>query len=367
LTKGAFDSATPLFMCLKNWDLYIEKNLFRNHAGFYELPYLANNPQLMVNSILKLPVSRHNPEEQAIYTDNQFINGVIRYHKIEEGLWLMATYFDIKKNMVCRALYDDEVVSDHYFLSFAVFEYKFPTNDNFTRFVTLLSTTCTFYKPNTEVDTYFYENTSGKFYNIVFSRQWAKQNLAFSSKKHKNDLQAFINTETGFINWLDIVPDAENLSNKLWEMTAGLQSHEFDTNNLQKNIIKIITAFAQATNNDKRLKNYPQLSNTDYAGVAKAECIILKNLMNQFLGVKNISKLVNMCPTKLKAVFKTVFGFSMLQYHKEKNMLLAQQLIKNSTMQIKNIALLTGFESASKFTATFKKRFNKLPSAFKTN
>ena len=350
-------------MPLKNWDNYIEKNLFKNHASFYELPYLANNPQLMVDSILKLPISIHNQSDQAIYTNSDYKKGVMRYCKLEEGLWLMATHFEIKKNMVCKALYDIDVISDHYFLSFAVFEYKFPTNNNFTQFATLLSTTCTFYKPNTEVNTYFYGNTIGKFYNIIFSRQWAEKNLAYKSKQHENELQSFLIAETGFISWGDIVPDAEKLSKDIWTKLENKQSGELDTACLKSTTLQIITDFFNATNKDKRLKDYPQLSNQDYAAVAKAESVILNNLMNTFIGVESISKAVNICPTKLKAVFKTVFGFSMLQYHKEKNMLLALQLIKNSVMQIRNIALLTGFESASKFTAAFKKRFNILPSA----
>ena len=291
----------------------------------------------------------------------------MHYRKVEEGLWLMATHFEIKKNMVCRALYDSDVISDHYFLSFAVFEYKFPTNNDFTQFATLLSTTCTFYKPNTEVDTYFYENTNGKFYNIVFSKQWAQKNLFFKSKQHADELQAFLNAERGFLNWLDIVPDAESISKKLWAKLENEQEGVFDTAFLKVTVHKIVAEFFNATYKDKRIKNYPQLSNQDYAGVAKAESTLLNNLMNPFIGVENISKAVNVCPTKLKVIFKSVFGFSMLQYHKEKNMLLALQLIKNSTMQIRNIALLTGFESASKFTAAFKKRFNTLPSTIRSN
>ena len=49
----------------------------------------------------------------------------------------------------------------------------------------------------------------------------------------------------------------------------------------------------------------------------------------------------------------------MLQYHKEKNMLLAMQLIINSDIQIQIIAAVTGYECASKFAANFKKRFAK--------
>jgi transcriptional regulator GlxA family with amidase domain len=43
-------------------------------------------------------------------------------------------------------------------------------------------------------------------------------------------------------------------------------------------------------------------------------------------------------------------------------MMLAMQLLQNSDLPIKNIAVATGYESASKFTAAFKNRFNILPS-----
>ncbi|MNR55027.1 Regulatory protein PchR [compost metagenome] len=85
------------------------------------------------------------------------------------------------------------------------------------------------------------------------------------------------------------------------------------------------------------------------------------------MGIDKIAFEVNTSPTKLKANFKTVFGFSMLQYHKEKNMLLAKQLLQNSEIEVQIIAIITGFESASKFSAAFKKRFNELPSVFREN
>jgi AraC-like DNA-binding protein len=112
---------------------------------------------------------------------------------------------------------------------------------------------------------------------------------------------------------------------------------------------------------DKRIKNDVSFNNTDYAQVAAAEKMNLHNLTAPFLGVAKIATTVNLSPTKLKIIFKSVYGFSMLQYHKEKNMLLAMQLIKNSNIQIKNIAAIIGYRGASKFSATFKKRFGVLP------
>jgi transcriptional regulator GlxA family with amidase domain len=48
-------------------------------------------------------------------------------------------------------------------------------------------------------------------------------------------------------------------------------------------------------------------------------------------------------------------------------MCLAMEMIKNSDVQIKNVAMATGYEDSSKFSATFKKQFGKLPSEVRNN
>ncbi|MGF2412512.1 helix-turn-helix domain-containing protein [Ferruginibacter sp.] len=354
-------------MRLSKWGNYIDEHLFFDHDGFFELPYLSNQPQLMVDSVIAIPVSNHLLAEQAIYTDNPFTKGVMRYRKIEEGLWLLASQLDVKQNIISKALYNADEESDYYFLSFAVFEYPFPTGHSPADVATLISTTCTFYKPKTAVTTFFYEGTSGKFFNLVFNKQWAEKNLLFKTLPEKKEMQDFLNTETGFINWLDIVPDAHQLSKSMWSRLQEEKDGVFDTIDLKKQMLKIITDFFNNAFADKRIKDYVPLNDPDYANVATAEKLILNNLTAPFLGVENIARAVNLSPTKLKMIFKSVFGFSMLQYHKEKNMLLAMQLIQRSGMQIKNIAAVTGYLSASKFSATFKKRFGVLPAAIRRN
>ena len=89
---------------------------------------------------------------------------------------------------------------------------------------------------------------------------------------------------------------------------------------------------------------------------------IAGNLATPFLGIETIAREVNLSPSKLKTDFKLVYGTSMLQYHIEKKMHLAMQLILNTDMQIKSITQEVGCDGPCKFTATFKKRFGKLPS-----
>ena len=349
-------------MLKTDWQEYIKSNLYLDHQGFYELPYLSNSPELMAESVINNPVSNYIKDEQAIYSDDAFTKGVMRYHKIEEGLWLFCTEIEIKQNIISKAMYADDVPAEYYFLSFAVFEYFYPVNNSFTRFAKLISTTCTFYRPRTEVSTFFYAQTTGKFFNILFTKEWAAKNLAFKDAAQKEAVAAFLNNETGFINWIELVPDAVGLSENLCKKIAKGNGKEPDNVYLRKTLLHIIEDFFEKALDENRIKNYFPLHNPDYANVAAAEKFILNHLHEPFIGVENIARKVNLSPTKLKMIFKSVFGFSMLQYHKEKNMLLARQLVQRSDMHIKNIALITGYESAGKFTATFKKRFGVLPS-----
>jgi AraC-like DNA-binding protein len=89
---------------------------------------------------------------------------------------------------------------------------------------------------------------------------------------------------------------------------------------------------------------------------------LMNNLTEGFPGIELIARQVNMSESKLKTIFKGVYGQSMFQYFKEKQMILALQLLKNPEAQIKNIAASLSYESPGKFTVAFKKYHQILPS-----
>ncbi len=112
---------------------------------------------------------------------------------------------------------------------------------------------------------------------------------------------------------------------------------------------------------------YLEIKTVDYLNIVKAERIITDNISSFFPGVQNIADEVNMSSTKLKIVFKAIYGTSMLQYLIEKKMVLAMEMLLNSDEQIKNIAMATGHENGSKFSSNFKKQYGKLPSQVRNN
>src|SRR4051812_22558912 len=193
---------------------------FSNFYNSYELSYLSNSPYLMAESVAQLPATEHNRLRQVVSSDNLFYTGEMHYRQAAEGLWLLATQFTPQQDLVWRASYDTTRRADYYFLTFSLFEYQFPFDETGNG-ATLLSTTCTFYKPRTEVTTFFYKGSTGRFYNIGFTRNWIEQHLLFSSAAEKDKALEFLNNETGFLNWINIVPDAETLSTAIWQHIQG--------------------------------------------------------------------------------------------------------------------------------------------------
>ncbi len=352
-------------MAKTKWDKLLEKYLFLYKDGFFELPYLSNSAKIMTDSVIENPVARNKPLEQGIYSNNPFCKGIMYYREIEGNFTVLSSHINIKENIRAKAIYDENQASNYYILSFSFFEYEFPIKNNDGKNTKILSTCWTFYKPKTEVETYFYKNTKGKFYNFLFDKKWADENILIQNNENKIAFNKFLDSEIGFYTWLNIAPKAQDLSKKMAEIITNEKAGFFNINDLKTNAIELINNFFENAFDDNRILDNISLSNSDYAKISKAEKIILLHLNLPFIGVDAIAKEISMSPTKLKSNFKMIYGFSMLQYHKEKNMLLAKQLLENSDVLINHIFVLTGYESASKFTAAFKKRFGKLPSDFR--
>ena len=154
-------------MSTNKWTEFVSKNLFTSKEDFFELPYLSNSPKVKIDSIINISVAKHDVANQTISTSNPFCSGTLRYRTIEEGLWFLSTNITFKQNIAAKSFYDSSTESDFYYLSFSIFEYEFPSINSNGEPNKLLSKCWTFYKPKTEVTTYFYKQTVGDRKSVV--------------------------------------------------------------------------------------------------------------------------------------------------------------------------------------------------------
>lgn len=314
----------------------------------------------MIEGLIHLPIAKHDALRQFISINSALYNSNIYYKKLDEGFWILLTYMEIKQNIVTIASYDENTFNDYYFLNLSIFQHKFVINDS--QEVMLLNTSWTFNKPYTEVPNYFYKETQGNLISFALKKEWVKKKFSSKNFKERKAIIQFLNNKRGFYRWVDIAPNAHDLAKELSEILQEENSLKFNNGTVIKKSMKLIIDFFNNSFNQTRISDNISLSNLEYRNVAKAEKILLSNLHLPFLGIEHIAKEVNTSPTKLKINFKIVYGYSMLNYHKEKNMLFAKQLLTNPDISIKDIANITGYNSSSRFAASFKKRFGILPS-----
>ncbi|MCG9791661.1 helix-turn-helix transcriptional regulator [Flavobacterium algicola] len=352
-------------MSISKWFQFIKPNFKFYQDGFFEFPFLANTPESFIESTIKTPGSKHVIEEQTVYRNNPFIKGEMRYRKIDEGLWLTITNLNFKHDTVIKSVYAKDIPSEHYSITFTVFESDVKLQNVFIDKMPFQNKFWGFKKPGVDVGACFYKGSKCQFYIYYVSPSWIENNIPLDQLDSNIPFKKFLDSDKGFISYQDIVPNAEELSHAILHTFKTFNTSVFNKTILKAQSLSLLSSFFKNVFEDDRKNDYQEKGAVDYKKIAKCELMISTKLSSPFIGIDTIAEKLNISSSKLKTDFKSVYGTSILQYNIDKKMELAMQLILNTDMQIKHIANQVGYDSPSKFSATFKKKHGKLPSAFR--
>lgn len=114
-------------------------------------------------------------------------------------------------------------------------------------------------------------------------------------------------------------------------------------------------------------KGNPKLLHRD-SDIKKIKIIyqyILENLEEPLLSLKELAHAFGTNEFKLKNGFKQLYNTSVFRFQTDERLNKAKLLIENTDMQLKTIALRTGFKSFPHFSKVFKKKFGYNPSSLK--
>jgi AraC-like DNA-binding protein len=80
--------------------------------------------------------------------------------------------------------------------------------------------------------------------------------------------------------------------------------------------------------------------------------------------IEALSAYANMSPTKLKRLFKQIFGNSIFSYYQEFRMKEAARLLKEEKLSVSEVGSHLGFTNLSHFSKVFKEHIGMKPKQF---
>ena len=252
--------------------------------------------------------------------------------------------------------------SDHYSLTFTQYESQVQLQNTFIDKVPFQNKFWGFKKPGVDTGAHFYKGSKCKFYIFYFYPNWIEKNVPFDKLDNDLPFKKFLNSDKGFISYQDIVPNAVELSDQIEQTFIDFNKDVFSDTLLKSQTLSLVSSFFKNAFADLRNQDYEVKDSVNYKKMSQCERLISKNLAVPFLGIEAIAKKLSLSPSKLKMDFKLVYGTSILQYNIDQKMQFAMQLLLNTDMQVKHVGREVNYDNASKFSAAFKKKFDKLPS-----
>jgi len=108
-------------------------------------------------------------------------------------------------------------------------------------------------------------------------------------------------------------------------------------------------------------QNSLSLSKEDFESILKIEALLVENYTSVFPTIENLARTALMSETKLKNVFKKVFGMGLYEYYQKNRMHKAKELLDMNKYSVSEVGSMIGYQNLSNFSNAFKKEFGQLP------
>ena len=205
-----------------------------------------------------------------------------------------------------------------------------------------------------DVEYTLYKDVFVKGFRIFLNKSWMQQYLQLPAIE--NVLEKYINMKT------------ENIWYKPVDATSReLVQEILDTKNesllyYQNRIMRIVEIFFNWLQNDSAYASLKStISRGDIEAAQRVEGIITNDAVAIPPTIKELSREVAMSDSKLKKIFKQVFGMPIYEYFQKHRMHKARLMLASGNYSIKDVGYSLGYSNLSNFTLAFKKEFNILP------
>ena len=206
-----------------------------------------------------------------------------------------------------------------------------------------------------DVETVLLKDVNVKGIRILLSPEWMHKYLQLA--QNEAVLEKYITLKTAGILYK---PITEELTTLLHDVMNGNNAPLLFYHN---KIFRIIELFFEWLYDEmKVLSGKSGVSRHDIQMVQKIENRLTADVTKLPPTLKELAREAAMSESKLKKIFKAVYGLPPYEYYQQQRMQKARLMLLSGNYSVKDIGYTLGYANLSNFTLAFKKVFGKLPS-----
>ncbi len=204
--------------------------------------------------------------------------------------------------------------------------------------------------------------TEDRGVNIYFTEEWLKNYAGISSNDEA--FKKYLSLKTATLTFEVLNFEYRSLMEDIFEIDAIYPMQKVILQNRVMMLIEIFFRNLYNKMNEADTANNA-LDEHTIKKIMQVESILVSNVFVAPPTIPQLARTATMSETKLKNIFKKVYGYSLYEYYQKNRMLKARQMLKSKKYSIKETGMSLGFKNLSNFTIAYKKEFKVLPSEIK--
>lgn len=348
---------------IKKWLSKYNKYFFTYTDGFFELPFLANSPALIVESFKSMPFIKKDDKLGKFATSNLFLKGSGYYQELDSGLWIILSDSTFRKNISFKIQYDENLPKEYHclvlYLNKSVSKFVSPTLSD----IEIQDQSWVLLKAGGQYLNSHFKGQHSIYLNIYFTDKWLQNNILGHDVERDSRLIQFLDGEEEYLYF----PNLIKIKADIYQQIIDIFQNRTEISNINKLILKAKTyelcySFVEMlTDNTFHFSNIT-LPEADRRKIVQIQHHLEEVLLGKFPKIEKLAKMVHISETKLKSDFKKVNSMTIYQYFSMRQMQVAKEMIHQQKISIKETAFTLGYENHSKFSQAYRRVFGQLPS-----
>jgi AraC-like DNA-binding protein len=208
-----------------------------------------------------------------------------------------------------------------------------------------------------DISYFFKGHTLVKSVRVLLSPEWMQQYLELNERE--SVLEKYIEMKTTGIWFKKVDAETREIFKEL--IDAGNEEHNLLF--YQNRILKLVEKFFSGLHHEiQMVPKAAGISRKDIERVLKVENILVSDFSTLPPTIPELARTVALSESKLKKIFKSVYGLPLYEYFQKHRMEKAKFMLLTGKYSIKDVGYTLGYSNLSNFTLAFKKEFNQLPS-----